>query len=185
MKYPITTVFVALLFAGCAHEKPFEVTGQVSTSEMREDYTPESLPPGQVESAPQPKRSVTPQPTFPSAQRGATPPPARNYTPAPVRSETPTAPAQSAQLTAPKTETPKVTITPETGLQGKIVSVNANLRFVVLNFPIGRMAAVDQRFSVYRDGQKVGELKVTGPQQDDNIIADITNGEAQAGDEVR
>ncbi len=178
MKYPITTVFVALLFAGCAHEKPFEVTGQVSSSEMREDYTPEPLPPAPAEAAPQPKRNLTPQPTFPA--------PGRSYTPAPAtQSEPPPVATQPPQTATPKPETPKVTITPETGLQGKVVSVNANLRFVVLNFPIGRMAAIDQRFNVYRDGQKVGEIKVTGPQQDDNIIADITSGEVQAGDEVR
>ena len=74
---------------------------------------------------------------------------------------------------------------PDTGLVGKVASVNASLRFVVLNFPVGRMAAVEQALVVYRQGQKVGEVKVTGPQQDDNIIADITSGEAETGDEVR
>jgi hypothetical protein len=74
---------------------------------------------------------------------------------------------------------------PDTALQGKVVSINASLRFVVLNFPVGRMAAVDQLMIVYRQGQKVGEIKVTGPQQDDNIIADVTTGDAQVGDEVR
>ena len=42
-----------------------------------------------------------------------------------------------------------------------------------------------QALALYRQGQKIGEVKVTGPQQDDNIIADITSGEAEAGDEVR
>jgi hypothetical protein len=39
--------------------------------------------------------------------------------------------------------------------------------------------------NVYRRGLKVGEVKVTGPQRDDNIVADITAGEAAVGDEVR
>ena len=58
-------------------------------------------------------------------------------------------------------------------------------RFVVLEFPVGHMPASEQRLFVYRGGLKVGEIKVTGPQRDDHIVADLTGGEAQAGDEVR
>ena len=47
------------------------------------------------------------------------------------------------------------------------------------------MARRDQRLDVYRGGLKVGELLVTGPQQGDSTVADITAGEAQKGDEVR
>ncbi len=32
---------------------------------------------------------------------------------------------------------------------------------------------------------KVGEVKITGPQQDNNIVADLVTGEAQVGDDVR
>jgi hypothetical protein len=76
-------------------------------------------------------------------------------------------------------------ITPEYSLVGKVAVVNLTARFVVLNFPLGKMAAVDQRFDVYRHGLKVGELKVTGPQRQDNIVADLVAGEAQGGDEAR
>lgn len=76
-------------------------------------------------------------------------------------------------------------VTPETALVGKIVAVNMPGRFVVLNFPVGRMAAVGQVLGVYRDGLKVGELRVSGPQRDDNIVADLTAGEARVGDAVR
>jgi hypothetical protein len=58
-------------------------------------------------------------------------------------------------------------------------------RFAVLNFPIGRMALIDQRAEVYRQGLKVGELRISGPQLDDNIVADILTGEVQPGDQVR
>ena len=47
------------------------------------------------------------------------------------------------------------------------------------------MAAVGQRLNVYRFGLKVGEIKVTGPQRDDNIVGDIVAGEARKGDDVR
>jgi hypothetical protein len=47
------------------------------------------------------------------------------------------------------------------------------------------MAGIGQILTVSRDGLKVGEVKVSGPQRDDNIVADITAGEARVGDEVR
>lgn len=77
------------------------------------------------------------------------------------------------------------TVTPEEGLHGRVASVNTGLRFVVLTFPIGQMPPVDDHLNVYRNGNKVAELKVTGPQRDDNTVADIVSGDAIAGDEVR
>jgi len=47
------------------------------------------------------------------------------------------------------------------------------------------MPAINQRLAVYQAGQKVGQVKVTGPQSDTNIVADILEGEAHVGDEVR
>jgi hypothetical protein len=32
---------------------------------------------------------------------------------------------------------------------------------------------------------KAGEVKISGPQRDNNIVADLVNGDAQVGDEVR
>lgn len=70
-------------------------------------------------------------------------------------------------------------------LVGKVVRFSSEGRFVVLNFPIGRLPSVDQKLYVYRQGLKVGEVKVTGPQKDDNTVADLVAGETQVGDEVR
>ena len=77
------------------------------------------------------------------------------------------------------------TATPGDALVGKVALVNGTARFVVLNFPLGRMAAVEQQFNVYRHGSKVGEVKVTGPQRGENIVADLVAGEAEIGDEAR
>ena len=77
------------------------------------------------------------------------------------------------------------TVTPEEGLHGRIASVNSSLRFVVLTFPIGQMPPVDDHLNVYRNGFKVAELKITGPQRDDNTVADIVSGDPISGDEVR
>lgn len=83
------------------------------------------------------------------------------------------------------TVTTTTIVKPDTGLTGKVKVFNEVGRFVVLNFPIGHMPAIDQQLFVYRNGLKIGELKVTGPQNDDNIVADLVNGEAQPGDEIR
>jgi hypothetical protein len=93
---------------------------------------------------------------------------------------------------APRSSTPSTSITNrnlivtlDPSATGKVAKVNASDRFVVLNYPLGHVPARDQQLSLYRHGIKVGEVKVTGPQQDDNTVADIVSGEAQEGDEAR
>jgi hypothetical protein len=76
-------------------------------------------------------------------------------------------------------------ITPDSSLVAKVASVNAVGRFVVLSFPPDQMPKVGLDMFLYRDGLKVAEVKVTGPQQDNNIVADLVSGEARAGDTVR
>ena len=76
-------------------------------------------------------------------------------------------------------------VTPEEGPNGRVSSVNASLRFVVLTFPLGQVPPADTHLGVFRNGANVGELKITGPRQDDNTVADIMAGDAQVGDEVR
>jgi hypothetical protein len=78
-----------------------------------------------------------------------------------------------------------LTITQEFVLVGKIVSTNPTGRFVIVSFPLGRMPPNGQRFSVYRQGLKMGEIRITGPQRDDNVVADIIAGDATVGDEIR
>jgi hypothetical protein len=81
---------------------------------------------------------------------------------------------------------PAITIvTPDNSLAGKVVSYDSAGRFVVLNFPSRLMPRTDQQLFLYRAGLKVAELKVTGPQNDDNIVADLVSGDAQTGDDVR
>jgi hypothetical protein len=79
----------------------------------------------------------------------------------------------------------KVIITPDTSPEGKVVQVNNDARFAVLKFPIGALPPVGQNLNAYRQGLKVGELKVTGPQGDVNTVADIKTGDVRSGDEVR
>ena len=76
-------------------------------------------------------------------------------------------------------------VAPEGPLVGRVALVNPTARFVVLNFPVGRMALVDQRLDLYRRGTKIGEVRVTGPQREANIVADLVSGNAEIGDEAR
>lgn len=80
---------------------------------------------------------------------------------------------------------PKLIVTPDDALVGKVSLVNTDGRFVVLTFPIGRMPTADQRLNVYRQGLKTGELKVSSDRLDVNVLADIVTGDAKMGDEVR
>ena len=81
--------------------------------------------------------------------------------------------------------TNKFIVTAETALIGKVARVNATDRFVVLDFPLGHLPLINQGLSLYRGGLKVGEVKVTGPQYDDNVVADLVAGDSEVGDQVR
>jgi hypothetical protein len=76
-------------------------------------------------------------------------------------------------------------VTPDQALAGKVTSFNAGGRFVVLEFPVSHLPTVEQVLFVYRNGLKIGEVKVTKWQRDDHTVADLTTGEAQPGDVVR
>jgi hypothetical protein len=74
---------------------------------------------------------------------------------------------------------------PDPAVVGRVVSVNPALRFVVMDFGLRRLPAVEQRLNVYREGRKIGEVKVTGPVVETAIAGDITAGTVELGDEVR
>jgi hypothetical protein len=104
-----------------------------------------------------------------------------NSVKAAATAESAAAPATSAAASSSS----QLIVTPDDTLEGSVVSVNDAGRFVVLKFPVGRIPAPDSTLMVYRQGAKVGELKVTGPQKDDHIVADIREGECRVADVVR
>ncbi len=79
----------------------------------------------------------------------------------------------------------KLIVTPGNGYTGKVDLYNEDGRFVVLDFPIGHVPPTDQQMSVYRQGLKVGQIKITGPQRENRTVADLVDGEARKGDEVK
>jgi hypothetical protein len=95
------------------------------------------------------------------------------------------APAPKKARHKEKAEPQPNILTPDNSLTAKVLSVNTVGRFVVLNFPEGSLPKLDLHLFLYRAGLKTAEVKVTGPQQDNSIVADLISGEAQAGDTVR
>lgn len=94
------------------------------------------------------------------------------------------APAQNATANQPATQTPppRARVVP---LSARIASVNDKLRFVVVDFSNSRRPAIDERLSVYRVGEKVAEIKISGPYRNTTVAADIVAGEVKYGDEVK
>jgi hypothetical protein len=169
MRLLIFCLLLSLLAAtGCSHRKA------AAPAENFSDIPglPPTLSPAPVEVKQGPAPAPTPVPVEAKKKK---PKPQ----PKEVKVELAPAPAE------PKSPSQKLIVTPETGLVGKVETVNQNARYVVLSFPIGRLPAMEQRLSVYRSGLKVGEVKVTGPQIEDNVVADIVEGDSGPGDEVR
>jgi hypothetical protein len=92
------------------------------------------------------------------------------------------APKTTVATTAPVLP---IIITLDNSLAGKVLAYNSPGHFVVLEFPAGPMPKTGQSLFLYRTGLKVAEVKITGPERDNNTVADVVNGDAQAGDEVR
>jgi hypothetical protein len=100
-------------------------------------------------------------------------------TPVPLR------PIQPKPVAARTVRSEKLIITPGETTFGKIVSVNEAARFVVLSFPLGHLPPLEQHLGIYRRGLKIGEVKITGPQSDENTVANIETGDPIVGDEVK
>jgi hypothetical protein len=78
-----------------------------------------------------------------------------------------------------------IIVTPGGMMPGTVISVNPSARFAVLRFPIGQLPPLNQRMSAYRQGLKVAELRISGPQRDMHTVADVLAGECRVGDDVR
>jgi hypothetical protein len=90
-------------------------------------------------------------------------------------------PKKAAAIVVPEAA-PNTRILP---FNAHIVSVKPDLRFVLIDFTNSRRPSLDERLSVYRVGQKVAEIKVSGPFLNTTVAADVLAGEAKYGDEVK
>ncbi|HTH47559.1 MAG TPA: hypothetical protein VMB21_08620 [Candidatus Limnocylindria bacterium] len=76
-------------------------------------------------------------------------------------------------------------VRPRDGGTAKVLRVEERLRFVVLDYSLSPIPPFGTVLEVERDGQKVGEVKVTGPASGVTTAADIVNGAIQPGDLAR
>jgi hypothetical protein len=90
----------------------------------------------------------------------------------PPRTATTTATNQTSLIVAPSAS-------------GKVAFVNKQAGHVVLIFPIGQVPPLNTRMVVYHNEAKVGEVKVSGPTQENLTVADIVLGSVAENDEVR
>ena len=134
-------------------------------------------PPEAFESIPAPS---TVPPVFPTPENLPVAAPRAVIKPVPASRPVPLKPTDPTGIPSSK-----LMVTPQSVLTGRVISFDATGHFVVLNFPVAHLPRLEQRMDVLRQGVKVGEIKVTGPQRDDHIVADVTAGEARPGDEVR
>ena len=90
------------------------------------------------------------------------------------------------QSTAPQSSgKTNAIVTPSANRSGRVVSVNPGARFAVVRFPLGQMPRLEERMNIFRNGLKVGELKISGPQRDVLAVGDIVAGDCQVDDEIR
>ena len=101
--------------------------------------------------------------------------------PTPAKSPAPI----NAQGSSPTVTNNNQVITLSGQTVGKVYSVNQVARFVILDYGLNPLPPLDQRLNVYRNGVRVGEIKVTGPVMNGNIAADIVAGEVRKDDEAR
>lgn len=69
-------------------------------------------------------------------------------------------------------------------LHGRVVEVNSQLRYVVIDFSLRQMPERGQRLDIYRGDQKVGTVRISGPFIETTAAGDILSGEAQVGDDI-
>ena len=98
-----------------------------------------------------------------------------------------TAGCSTSKTTAGRTKPAesKTIVTPGDGLTGRVSLVNKSSRYTIVSFPVGRLPASGQLLAIYRNGLKVGEVKVNGPQMDNLVTADLVTGDCRVGDEAR
>ena len=78
-----------------------------------------------------------------------------------------------------------VTIRPLDGAVGRVLQVQAGLRFVVVDYSLNQPPPPGQRLVCYREAEPVAILKAGFIRRETTISADVISGNPMAGDEVR
>jgi hypothetical protein len=91
----------------------------------------------------------------------------------------------AATSAPPAAKVAPVIITPAQSAAANVVLVHESARFVILNFPDGRLPAEGQMLDLFRNGLKTAEVRISKFRQENNVTADIISGEARKGDQAR
>lgn len=78
-----------------------------------------------------------------------------------------------------------VTIRPMDGAVGRVLQVQASLRFVVVDYSLNQPPPPGQRLVCYREAEPVAILKAGFIRRETTISADVISGNPLPGDEVR
>jgi len=73
---------------------------------------------------------------------------------------------------------------PDTRLRGSVRTVNEQGQYVIVDFGLGMIPALQTEMNVYRGGDVVGVVQLTGPIRRSTVAGDIVSGEAGVGDVV-
>ena len=105
---------------------------------------------------------------------------------APSRVPAPARPSPQP-ASAPKFVTPNIEPSPAQWgpPPAKVVSLNPEHDFVVLDFTSRLVPPVGTRVDIYRNGKRIGAARITEPIRAQFATADILEGEVRVGDEVR
>ena len=76
-------------------------------------------------------------------------------------------------------------VVPVDEISGRVASVSPLYGFVVIDFYLSRLPQVGQKLGVYRQGLKVGEVKISSWERSQIVAADLVAGQANVGDQVR
>jgi hypothetical protein len=124
----------------------------------------------------------------PSSSSGASPAATGAATTATNRTNPPRPPPVKPVTLAPTVLTNALRyplITPLESVFGRVVSVNTQAQFVVVDFFFNRLPSPGQHLAVFRLGRRVGEVRASVWAKGGRMAADILNGDAQVGDDVR
>jgi len=123
----------------------------------------------------------------------APPPPVVATKPAttlfPAGGSTNAAPAKPSASAAAKSANDTKTISDPKVKAGeataKVVMVNKEMKFVVLEFSTSAVPTAGSQLSLYRGKERVATVKATEPMKPPLVTADVLDGDVRKGDEVR
>jgi len=122
-----------------------------------------------------------PAKTFPGTPAAAKSAPAKPPVPVRFQEKTGQRPLSSPRRSTSSPPPAKAITT----ILGRVETVNTQSWFVVVDFSLSVLPSKDQLLGVYHAGQRVGQVRMSGPFRPPRVAGDLLSGQAQVDDEVR